>query len=74
MTKTIDFECLKQTILYMQVCANIKPTDYKAKKQLLNLLPPSGTENGWCSYPRDKKFRPVPCDDREGYFHYIVNC
>lgn len=70
----IDFQITRESLLYIQVCANFETKNYKARKKLLGLLPPSGTSLGWCNFSRKKEHKPVQCAERKGYWHYIINC
>ena len=64
-------------ICYMQVCAESDSTDKEILK-VANSENPAGTRNGWMEVARenhkDKKLRPVVCDDDKNRTHFILIC
>ncbi|MFA5153698.1 MAG: hypothetical protein WC554_14150 [Clostridia bacterium] len=64
-------------ICYMSVCAVTDATD-KEILEIANKENPSGTRNGWSTVVRenhkDKRLRPVICDDDKNRKHFILIC
>jgi len=72
---------LKETIMNAIICTDIDPTLPDAYEQVDQALKDngitSGTTSGWKAIrPNDQMAyqRPSKCEDKEGFWHYVVWC
>lgn len=75
--KDIEIKVLKENMLQLQICCNLAPEEMrKRKEEAEGLLPSLSFGLRWRVELDQETFlgepiTPVPCSEKEGYWHYI---
>jgi len=71
-----ELEVYRNGLIYCSVCTNVKSK--RRIVELVNQKNPSGLNHGW-TISIDAKFvtgqtNPCPCEQKEGFKHYLMVC